>query len=110
MGTRSAARRVGLVISVTLAAGTSRTAHSGDARVGGRGRARTTGTPGGGSCRGRVAAATCIGGRRLASVSAPMARYAVAVACCRACAYNVSGAMSASLGHTIVPASASARS
>ena len=101
---------MGLLISMILAAGTSRTAHSGEARVAGRGRARTTGSADGGSSRGRVAAATCTGGVGFASVSAPMARYAVAVACCCACAYNVSGAMSASLGHTIVPASASARS
>ena len=45
--------------------------HSGDARVGGRGRARTTGTPNGGSRGGRVAAATCTGGVGFASLSAP---------------------------------------
>jgi hypothetical protein len=42
--------------------------HRGDARVGGRGRARTTGTLNDGSCRGR-AAATCTGGVGFASVS-----------------------------------------
>jgi hypothetical protein len=44
--------------------------HRGEARVGGRGRARTTGTPNDGSSRGRVAAATCTGGVGFASVSA----------------------------------------
>ncbi len=45
--------------------------HSGDARVGGRGRARTTGGADGGSCGGRVAAVTCTGGVGFASLSAP---------------------------------------
>jgi hypothetical protein len=43
----------------------------GEARVGGRGRARTTGSPNVGSCGGRVAAATCTGGVGFASLSAP---------------------------------------
>lgn len=41
-----------------------------DARVAGRGRARTMDSADGGSCRGRVAAATCTGGVGSASVSA----------------------------------------
>ena len=45
--------------------------HSGDARVSGRGRARTTGSPNVGSCGGRVAAATYSGGVGFASLSAP---------------------------------------
>jgi len=67
MAARRPAGRVGSLIAERDA---SEKRHRGEARVGGRGRARTTGTPDGGSCRGQVAAATCTGGVDFASVSA----------------------------------------
>ncbi len=66
MAARRPAGRVGSLIAERDA---DEKQHRGDTRVAGRGRARTTGTPNGEGCRGRVAAATCTGGVGFASVS-----------------------------------------